>query len=142
MGHRRIQGELAGLGVRSRRPPSRRSCAAGVDPAPRRAGPTWRQFLSAQAAGILAVTSCSVDTVLLRRLYVLVFVEHGTRRLHLAGVTTHPTGDLAVQQARNLALYPRRAVRNIAFLIRDRDRASLPRSMPSFWPGMDRAQPR
>ena len=64
--------------------------AAGIDPAPRRSGPTWRQFLHAQAAGILAVDFLQVDTVLLRRLYVLVFIEHGTRRMHLGGVTANP----------------------------------------------------
>jgi putative transposase len=64
--------------------------AAGIDPAPRRAGPTWRQFLHAQAADILAVDFLHVDTVLLTRLYVLVFIEHGTRRMHLAGVTAPP----------------------------------------------------
>src|SRR5438552_2853892 len=72
--------------------------AAGIGPAPRRSGPTWRQFLAAQAAGILAVDFLHVDTVLLKRIYVLVFIEHGTRRMHLGGVTTHPTGDWTVQQ--------------------------------------------
>ena len=67
--------------------------AAGTDPAPRRSDPTWRQFLRAQAAGIVAVDFLHVDIVLLRRLYVLVFIEHGTRRMHLGGVTAHPTGD-------------------------------------------------
>ena len=59
--------------------------AAGVDPAPRRTGPTWRQFLHAQATGILAVDLLHVDTVLLKRIYALVFIEHGTRRMHLGG---------------------------------------------------------
>jgi putative transposase len=71
--------------------------------APRRSGPAWRQFLHAQAAGILAVDFLQVDAVLLKRIYVLVFTEHGTRRMHLGGVTASPTGEWTVQQARNLA---------------------------------------
>jgi putative transposase len=67
--------------------------AAGIDPAPRRDSPTWRQFLHAQAAGVLAVDFLHVDTVLLSRLYVLVLIEHGTRRMHLGGVTARPTGE-------------------------------------------------
>ena len=78
--------------------------AAGIDPAPRRSGRTWWQFLHAQAAGILAVDFLHVDTVLLKRMYVLVFIEHGSRRMHLGGVTADPTSDWTVQQARNLAL--------------------------------------
>ena len=104
-GHRRIHGELAKLGVTVA--PStvwEILRAAGIDPAPRRAGPTWRQFLHAQAAGILAVDFLHVDTVLLKRLYVLVFIEHGTRRMHLGGVTPNPTGEWTVQRARNPAM--------------------------------------
>jgi putative transposase len=84
---------------------------AGIDPAPRRSGPTWRQFLRAQAAGILAVDFLHVDTVLLKRIHVLVFIEHGSRRMHLGGLTAHPTREWTVQQAHNLALALRRAVR-------------------------------
>jgi putative transposase len=94
--------------------------AAGIDPAPRRSGPTWPQFLTAQAAGILAVDFLHVDTVLLKRMYVLVFIEHGSRRMHLGGVTAHPTGDWTVQQARNLALALGERFEDIRFLIRDR----------------------
>jgi putative transposase len=93
---------------------------AGIDPAPRRAGPTWRQFLHAQAAGIVAVDFLHVDTVLLRRLYVLVFIEHGTRRMHLGGITANPTGEWTVQQARNLAWTLDERFEDIKFLIRDR----------------------
>ena len=120
-GHRRIHGELAKLGITVA--PStvwEILHAAGIDPAPRRAGPTWRQFLHAQAAGILAVDFLHVDTVLLNRLYVLVFIEHGTRRMHLGGVTEHPTGEWTVQQARNLALTLGERFEDIRFLLRDR----------------------
>jgi hypothetical protein len=84
------------------------------------AGPSWRQFLHAQAAGILAVDLLHVDTVLLKRLYVLVFIEHGTRRMHLRGVTAHPAGGWTVQQARNLALTLDERFDDFKFLIRDR----------------------
>ena len=120
-GYRRIHGELTKLGLAVA--PStvwEILHAAGIDPAPRRSGPTWRQFLHAQAAGILAVDFLHVDTVLLNRLYVLVFIEHGTRRMHLGGVTAHPTGEWTVQQARNLALTLDERFEAIKFLIRDR----------------------
>jgi len=94
--------------------------AAGIDPAARRSSPTWRQFLPAQAAGIVAVDFLHVDTVHLRRLHVLLFIEHGTRRMHLGGVTANPTGERTVQQARNLALSLDERFDDIKFLIRDR----------------------
>jgi putative transposase len=120
-GYRRIHGELTKLGV-TIAPSTVYEIlrAAGIGPAPRRAGPTWRQFLHAQAAGILAVDFLHVDTVLLRRLYVLVFIEHGTRRMHLGGVTANPTGEWTVQQARNLALSLGERFQDIKFVIRDR----------------------
>ena len=121
-GHRRIQGELARLGH-----PIAPSTvweilhAAGIDPAPRRTGPSWREFLTAQAEGIIAADFFHLDTVLGQRLYALAFLEHGTRRLHITGVTEHPTGEWATQQARNLAadLGPR--TDSLRFLLRDRD---------------------
>ena len=120
-GYRRIHGELTKLGLAVA--PStvwEILRAAGIDPAPRRLGPTWRQFLHAQAAGILAVDFLHVDTVLLNRLYVLVFIEHGSRRMHLGGVTANPTGEWTVQQARNLALSLGERFEDIRFVIRDR----------------------
>jgi len=120
-GYRRIHGELMKLGVTIA--PStvwEILHAAGIDPAPRRAGPTWREFLTARAAGILAIDFLHVDTVLLKRLYVLVFIEHGTRRMHLGGVTANPTREWTVQQARNLALTLDQRFEDIRFLIRDR----------------------
>ena len=77
---------------------------AGIDPAPRRAGQTWREFLAGQASAVLAVDSFHAGTVFLRRVYMLFFIEHGTRRVHLAGITTHPTGAWVTQQARNLLM--------------------------------------
>jgi transposase InsO family protein len=120
-GYRRIHGELTKLGT-TVAPSTVYEIlrAAGIDPAPRRSGPTWRQFLHAQAAGILAVDFLHVDTVLLTRLYVLVFIEHRTRRMHLGGVTAHPTGVWTVQQARNLALDLNERFEDFRFLIRDR----------------------
>jgi putative transposase len=121
-GHRRVQGELARLGhVIAASTVWEILHTAGIDPAPRRAGPTWREFLAAQAHAIIACDFLVVETVPLRRLHVLVFIEHGTRRLHLAGVTAHPTGAWAVQQARNLAMDLGDRLGPLRFLIHDRD---------------------
>jgi transposase InsO family protein len=121
MGHRRVQGELLRLGH-----PIAASTVwqilhdAGIDPAPRRAGPTWRQFLTAQARGILAADFVYVDTVLLRRVYALVVIEHGIRRAHLAGVTAHPDGAWTTQAARNFLMDLGQRAASVKFLIRDR----------------------
>jgi hypothetical protein len=121
-GHRRIQGELARLGHQVAASTVWEILnAAGIDPAPRRSGPTWRQFLSAQAHGIIACDFFTADTFTLKRLYVLVFIEHGTRRLHLAGVTASPTGTWVAQQARNLAMELGAGMEALRFLVRDRD---------------------
>ena len=120
-GYRRVHRELTKLGVTVAQSTIWEILrTAGIDPAPRRSGPTWRQFMYAQAAGILAVDFFHVDTVLLKRLYVLVFIEHGTRRMHLGGVTANPTGEWTIQQARNLSLTLGERFEDIKFLIRDR----------------------
>jgi UDP-N-acetylmuramoyl-tripeptide--D-alanyl-D-alanine ligase len=93
----------------------------GLDPAPRRATTTWREFLRLQAAGIVACDFFTVDTVWLRRLYVLFFIELDTRRVHLAGVTANPDGAWVTQQARNLLLTLAEPGRRMRFLLRDRD---------------------
>ena len=92
-----------------------------IDPCPTRAGLSWSRFVGAQAQSIIAVDFFHVDTVFLRRLYVLFFIEHGTRRVRGAGVTAHPTGAWAAQQARNLLIDLGECAEGVKFLIRDRD---------------------
>ena len=120
-GHRRVQGELVKLGH-----PIAASTVwqilhdAGIGPAPRRTGPTWKQFLIAQAHGILAVDFVHMYTVLLRRIYALIVIEHGTRRVHLAGITANPDAAWTTQAARNVLMDLGQRATSVKFLIRDR----------------------
>jgi putative transposase len=120
-GHRRICGELAKLGVHVSPTSIRRVLSqARLGPAPRRAGPSWREFVRAQAASIVACDFFTVDSIFLRRYYVLFFITHASRRVWLAGCTANPTGAWVTQQARNLGLDL--CEQSVRFLIRDRDR--------------------
>jgi putative transposase len=118
-GYPRIAGELLKVGVHVAPSTVRRLLlAAGLKPAPRRTGPSWQEFLRQQAASMLACDFFTVETITLRRYYVLFLIELGSRRVHLAGCTTNPTGARVTQQARNLSftcLFER-----TRFLIHDR----------------------
>jgi Integrase core domain len=121
-GYRRIQGELVGLGV---------SLAAstvweilrreGIEPAPRRIESSWAEFLRRQAASILECDFLTVDTIFLKRFYILFFIELASRRVHLAGVTANPDGAWVTEQARNLLMRLDDDGVRARFLIRDRD---------------------
>jgi len=119
-GYMRIKGECRKLGMSVAATTVKKVLrAAGLEPAPRRDGPSWSQFLRAQADGILACDFFSIETVFLRTLYVLFFIEVGSRRLHVTTSTRNPDGDFCAQQARNLAMAG--ATDGFRFLIRDRD---------------------
>jgi putative transposase len=120
-GHRRIQGELVKLGHRIAASTVWQILHdAGIDPAPRRSAPTWKQFLTTQAHGLLAADFVHVDTVVLRRIYALIVIEHGARRVHLAGITANPDGAWTAQAARNFLMDLGQLTTSIKFLIRDR----------------------
>ena len=119
-GYQRIRGELMKLEIRISATTVRTILLRhGLDPAPRRAGPTWTEFRRSQASGILATDFFTVETIRLKTIYVLFFIELSTRRVHLAGVTAHPDSAWVTQQARNLAIEER--LSGVRFLLRDRD---------------------
>jgi transposase InsO family protein len=104
-GYRRVHGELARLGHRIAASTVWTILrTAGIDPAPGRTGPTWTEFIRTQAKGIIATDFACVDTATLRRFHVLFFIEISTRRVHLGGITTNPTGPWTAQAARNFLM--------------------------------------
>jgi putative transposase len=117
----RIRGELLKLGIRV----SATTIATvlrghGLGPAPRR-GPTWREFLRQEAAGMLACDFLTVETIRLKTLYVLAWIELRTRRVHLGGATANPDSAWVTQQARNLIMSLHEEGKSARFLIHDRD---------------------
>jgi putative transposase len=116
----RIQGELRKLGIRVGASTVRRILRqAGLGPAPRRIGPTWTEFLRAQGRGLVACDFFTVETAFLKTLYVLIFIELSTRRVHVAGTTARPDSAWVTQQARNLSIIG--CLDDKHLLIRDRD---------------------
>jgi putative transposase len=121
-GYRRIHGELVAIGV-VLAPSSIWAILKrhGIDPVPRRSGPSWAEFLAVQARGLMASDFFTVDTVLFRRLYVLFFIDHATRLVRICGITTNPNAEWVIQQARNLCGTLAEQAHRVRFLIRDRD---------------------
>jgi putative transposase len=121
-GYRRIHGELAGLGITVA--PStvwQILKDAGIDPAPRRDGPGWAEFLRSQAQGIPALDFFTADLLNGTKIYVLAAIEHRTRRIRILGTTEHPVQSWVVQQARNLVMDLEDAGMNVKFVLHDRD---------------------
>jgi putative transposase len=120
-GYRRIHGELAGLGVKVAASTAWEILKkAGIDPAPRRTGPTWSQFLRSQADAILACDFFTADLLDGTQAHVLAVIEHAARRIRILGVTLHPTGEWTAQQARNLIMDLGEETHQVKFMIRDR----------------------
>jgi len=121
-GYRRIQGELVGLGIKLAASTVWTILKeAGIEPAPKRLEASWAAFLRRQAVSILECDFLTVDTLFLKRFYVLFFIELASRRVHLAGITTNPDGRWVIQQARNLLMQLDDEGIRPRFLIRDRD---------------------
>jgi putative transposase len=121
-GYRRIVGELAGLGISVSATSVRKlPVEAGLGPAGERGGLSWREFIRHQAKSMIACDFFTVDTISLRRIYVLFFIEISTRRVHLAGMTENPDGAWVAQQARNLTWGLQEREHPVRFLLRDND---------------------
>lgn len=121
-GYQRIVGELKGLGVTVSATTVRKVLReGGLGPSPSRTGPTWREFIRAQVGSVIAVDFFAVDTISLQRVYALFFIEHATRRVHLAGCTLHPDRNWVTQQARHVAWALADRPEPVRMLIRDRD---------------------
>ena len=121
-GYQRIAGELRGLGVLISATTVRELVkTAGIGPAGQRGGISWRQFIRGQAHSVIACDFFTVDTITLRRIYVLFFIELSTRRVHLAGLTENPHGAWTTQQARNFVFSLPDRERPLEFLVRDND---------------------
>jgi transposase InsO family protein len=121
-GYRRIVAELAGLGISISATSVRKMLVeGGLGPAGQRGGLSWRDFIRRQAKSMIACDFFTVDTVALRRIYVLFFIEISTRRVHLAGMTAHPHGAWVAQQARNLAWDLQERDQPVRFLLRHND---------------------
>jgi hypothetical protein len=121
-GYRRVHGELAALGIMVA--PStvwQILKDAGIDPAPRRGGPGWAEFLRSQAQGILALDFFTADLLNGTKAYVLAVIEYGSRRVRVLGATEHPVQSWVVQQARNLLMDLEDAGARAKFVLHDRD---------------------
>jgi putative transposase len=125
-GYRRIAGELTGLGVQISPTSVRKVLAdAGLGPAGRRRGPSWREFIRSQAQSMIACDFFTVETVALRRIYVLFFIELSTRRVHLAGMSENPDGVWTAQQARNFVFSLPEHKRPLRFFLGPRQRRQV-----------------